>query len=276
MPDLYLRIADQPDEVLDAVAAAMDKRAAEPAMQEICADYMAGLPRGTGHLLEVGCGNGATSALLRENLAPKAMTGVDPSYGLIARARQRFAGEDGVRFLPGDAVNTGQDGASCQAVVAHTVYSHLPDPAGALAEAYRVLEPGGVLAIFDGDYATNTVELYPGDPLQAAMAAVQRNLIHDPYVMRRLPALLSEAGFRLRKTRAHGYMQTEKPDYLLSLIARGVDAAASTGECGDDLATGFKSEAERRVKDGSFYGAILFVSMIAEKPKDASRAPAAR
>ena len=35
MADLYLSIASQPDAVLDAVADAMDKRAAEPAMQAI-------------------------------------------------------------------------------------------------------------------------------------------------------------------------------------------------------------------------------------------------
>ena len=132
-----------------------------------------------------------------------------------------------------------------------------------------MLRPGGQLAVFDGDYATNTVALFDGDPLQAAMTMAQRNLIHDPYIMRRLAGLARQAGFTVREIEAHGYVQTEAPDYLLSLIARGTSAAARSGECGADLAAGFEREAQERVAAGTFYGAILFVSLIAEKPEPA-------
>lgn len=266
MPDLYLRIADQPDDVLEAIASSMDKRAAEPQMRAICADYMTGLQQAGAQVLEVGCGNGAATALIVENLEPGRLVGVDPSAGLVARAEARFANDPRLSFAVGDAVRSGQDDGAFDTVFAHTVYSHLDDPQAALGEAWRVLRPGGRLAIFDGDYATNTVALFDGDPLQAAMTATQRNLIHDPYIMRRLPALAAAAGFEIERIDAHGYVQTQTPDYLLSLIARGVDAARAAGECGDELASAFTREAERRVGDGSFYGAILFVSVIARKP----------
>ncbi len=266
MPDLYLNIAAQPEPVLDAIAASMDARANEPAMQEICAAYMTDLPGPSATMLEIGCGNGASTALLQRYAAPASLTGVDPSAGLLQRARERFRETPNMTFAPGDVLSTGQPDASFDVVVAHTVYSHIPDPAGALAEAWRVLKPGGCLAIFDGDYATNTVALFDGDPLQAAMAATLRNMVHDPYIMRRLPKLMTEAGFVPKTTKAHGYVQTTKPAYLRSLIARGTDAAARAGECGPDLAAGFNAETDRRVRDGTFYGAILFVSLLARKP----------
>jgi ubiquinone/menaquinone biosynthesis C-methylase UbiE len=265
MPDLYLRIAEQSEDILDAIAASMDKRAAEPAMRKICDAYMGEIPGPGADVLEIGCGNGAATGQLHEIIAPRTLTGIDPSEGLVARARERFRGVDGMRFAVGDAVRSGQADRSFDVVVAHTVYSHLTDPTGALAEAYRVLRPGGTIAIFDGDYATNTVALFDGDPLQAAMTATQRNVIHDPYIMRRLPGLVRSAGFAVRQVEAHAYVQTQSADYLRSLMARGVDAATLAGECGSELAEGFKSEAARRVDDGSFYGAILFISVIAEK-----------
>ena len=40
MADLYLCIAEQPDEVLEQIARSMDKRAAEPAMQWIAVHYL--------------------------------------------------------------------------------------------------------------------------------------------------------------------------------------------------------------------------------------------
>ncbi|SMX50119.1 methyltransferase domain-containing protein [Maliponia aquimaris] len=265
MPDLYLTISDQPDTMLDAIATSMDARANDPAMRDICARYMGALPHGA-EFLEIGCGNGASTELLLEAAGPAKVTAVDPSPGLLARARQRFAHRDGVNFVPGDAVATGQADAGFDVVVAHTVYSHLDAPEAALAEAFRVLRPGGTLAIFDGDYATNTVALFDRDPLQAVMQAAQRNLIHDPYIMRRLPRLLADAGFEGLRSTAHGFVQTDRPDYIESLMARSVDAAERAGECGGELASGFKAETALRVANGTFYGAILFISAIALKP----------
>jgi len=48
-------------------------------------------------------------------------------------------------------------GASFDLAVLHTVVSHAPDPPGMLAQAFRVLRPGGTLAVFDGDYNTMSV-----------------------------------------------------------------------------------------------------------------------
>lgn len=265
MADLYLNISDQPEDVLEAIATAMNTRAADPVMQAICADYMGRLPGPGKDVLEIGCGNGATTELIVRNLKPARLVGVDPSPGLLDRARDRYPAE-GISFGVGDAVATGQPDASFDVVVVHTVFSHLDDPEAALAEAFRVLRPGGTLAVFDGDYATNTVALYEGDPLQAAMKVVQDTYIHDPYVMRRLSPMAAAAGFSGAVLRPHGYVQTSDADYMLSLVSRGVSAAARAGDIGDALADGFIAEARRRIEAGTFYGAILFASMTALKP----------
>jgi ubiquinone/menaquinone biosynthesis C-methylase UbiE len=181
-------------------------------------------------------------------------------------ADEAFVRETRAFFHLGDAVETEEPELSFDLVVAHTVYSHLLDPEAALTEAYRVLKPGGRIAIFDGDFAMITVELFDGDPLQAAAEAIIRNMVHAPYVMRHLPSLATKAGFDVTTVEAHGYVQTTSPDYLLSLIARSLDAAVSADELGEALSDGFKREAQRRVENGTFYGAILFLSLIAEKP----------
>ena len=189
MVDMHTRIREQPREVLEIIARSMDLRASESAMQAICSRYMGqiALPEG-GRVLEVGCGNGAATKLIMQYIDPAQLVGVDPSPVFIDMAREAFAGEPRASFLVGDAAATGQAEACFDLVIAHTVYSHLPDPEGALVETRRVLRPGGQLVIFDGDYATITVALYDGDPLQAAVGPVLRNIVHAPYIMRRLPA----------------------------------------------------------------------------------------
>jgi len=266
MTDLITRIGEQPREVLDTIAKSMNVRASEPAMQAICARYMAQivLPQGA-RVLEVGCGNGAATKLIMQHVGPAQLVGIDPSFVFIDMAREAFAGEPRVSFALGDAVATGQADASFDLVIAHTVYSHLADPEGALAEARRVLRPGGQLVIFDGDFATITVALFDGDPLQSAVAAVLRHMMHAPYIMRRLPPLVTAAGFSVQSVEPHGYVQTTTPDYLLTLLSRGTNAAARAGDIGQELVDGFSQEARRRVANGTFYGAILFLSLAARK-----------
>jgi arsenite methyltransferase len=266
MTDLITRIGEQPREVLETIARSMNVRASEPAMQAICARYMAQivLPQGA-RALEIGCGNGATTRLIMEYVSPAQLVGTDPSSVFIDMARATFVGEPRVSFALGDAVATGQADASFDLVIAHTVYSHLADPEGALAEAHRILRPGGQLVIFYGDFATITVALFDGDPLQSAVAAVLRHMMHAPYIMRRLPPLVTAAGFSVQSVEPHGYVQTTTPDYLLTLLSRGTNAAARAGEIGQGLVDGFAEEARRRIANGTFYGAILFLSLAARK-----------
>lgn len=266
MTDLYIRITEQPREVLDTIAQSLNVRASEPAMQTICARYMGQIALSVGaRVLEIGCGNGATTKLIMEYVSPAQLVGIDPSSVFIDMASATFAGEPRVSFVVGDAAATGQADAFFDLVIAHTVYSHLANPEGALAEARRVLRPGGQLVIFDGDFATLTVALFDGDPLQSTVGAVLRHMVHAPFLMRRLPALVTAAGLNVQSVESYGYVQTTSPDFLLTLLSRGTNAAARAAEIGQELVDGFTGEARRRVANGTFYGAILFLSLVARK-----------
>ena len=77
--------------------------------------------------------------------------------------------------------------------------------------------------------------------------------------------LVTAAGFRVQSFEPHGYIQTSTPDYLLSLLSRGTSASARAGEIGQELVDAFDQEARRRIANGTFYGAILFLSLAARK-----------
>jgi len=263
--DLLTRIAEQPQDVLDAIANSMNVRASEPAMRSICARYLGRLTTPDADVLEVGCGNGAATRLIMQHVRPARLVGIDTSPVFVTMAGEAFAGQPGVSFAVGDAAATEQPSLSFDLVIAHTVYSHLLDPQAALSEAYRVLKPGGRLAIFDGDFASLTVALFDDDPLQSAVTTVLRHMVHAPHIVRQLPAMITAAGFIVESLEPHAYVQTTSPDYLLTLLSRGMSAAGRAGELGRTMVESFDAEARRRIDNRTFFGSLTFLSIIARK-----------
>jgi ubiquinone/menaquinone biosynthesis C-methylase UbiE len=81
------------------------------------------------------------------------VTGLDLAEPMIARARSKLLErKPHVRFFQGDAENTLEPDGSKDAVVCRHLVWTLIDPAAAFRDWYRVLRPGGRVAIIDGDW----------------------------------------------------------------------------------------------------------------------------
>jgi ArsR family transcriptional regulator len=100
-------------------------------------------------LIDLGTGAGRMLTLL----APRAESalGLDLSYEMlnIARLRVTEAGLAHVELRHGDIFSTGLPDASADLVVVHQVLHYLGDPPAAVAEAARLVAPGGRLLIVD-------------------------------------------------------------------------------------------------------------------------------
>jgi len=92
-------------------------------------------------VLDVACGPGyaAAAAAARGAIA----TGVDFSSEMVEEARGRYPE---IEFLEGDAEQLGFSNSTFDAVVLNFGMLHLARPEQALAEAYRLLRPGGRVA----------------------------------------------------------------------------------------------------------------------------------
>jgi SAM-dependent methyltransferase len=101
-------------------------------------------------VLEVGPGPGVTTDLLRGRTQRLTALEVDPAAAASLRARLNGSG---VRVVEGDGAAMPFADGSFSGVVAFTMLHHVPTPAHQdrlLAEARRVLRPGGVFVGFDG------------------------------------------------------------------------------------------------------------------------------
>ena len=92
-------------------------------------------PGGGGRCLEIGCGTGIYGPRLRElGWRP---VGIDLSAGMLRHARGRLP------VLQGDATRVPVPSGAFDAVLTVMVHTDLPDYTPVLAEAFRVLRPGG-------------------------------------------------------------------------------------------------------------------------------------
>ena len=183
------------------------------------------LPDDPGRLLDIGTGTGA----LLEQVAPRVRTaiGIDASRSMLALARTRLArgglGHCSVRL--GDMYRLPfADGAFDVAVV-QMVLHYAEDPAGAIAEAARVLRPGGHLIVVDlalhaeAALVTRRAHRWPGfsdagiDEMftAAGLRAAAPHPVAGPLVVKLWPATREAAVVVARDAVAH--------DGVASLVA---------------------------------------------------------
>lgn len=266
MADIYATIDEADEAVQQKLAVILELRAADLQQRAMLEDYLAdlALPRGA-RVLEIGCGSGPVARALAGRPGIDEVIGLDPSPVFIEHARTCASGVPNLSFALGDGRDLPFGDAGFDAVVCHTSLCHIPGPDCVLAEAARVLRPGGALAIFDGDYATTTVALGDDDPLQACVDVAVDALVHDRWLVRRLPALIDAAGLTMVRVRSHGYVETADARYMLTLVDRGADALAAAARISPATAEALKAEAATRSAEGRFFGHIAYASVIARR-----------
>jgi len=118
-----------------------------------------------GDVLEIGPGPGLTTDFLRERFARLTSIEIDPGFAVSLRARMRGSN---VEVVEGDATQMPFPDASFSAAVSFTMLHHVPTRElqdRLLAEARRVLKPGGIFAGADSRASLRMKLIHIGDVL---------------------------------------------------------------------------------------------------------------
>ncbi len=147
---------------------------------------------GAGHLLDLGCGPGHTAQAIAREFPDWQITGLDADARILPESEGRcvFA-----HAPPGQALPL--PSRSVDAVYGRFLMQHVGEPLALLAEARRVLRPGGRILLVDVD--DRGVVFEPEPPALRAFyeraASRQSELGGDRHIGARLPRMLLEAGF---------------------------------------------------------------------------------
>lgn len=195
-----------PAEFFDTLTAKADEKGFGDVRHELVADLR-------GRVLEVGCGTGA---MFRHYDPGTEVVAIEPEESFLALALPRAEQTSGrVRAAKGDGMRLDFPDASFDAVVYSLVLCSVPSVEATLAEARRVLKPGGVLRALEHVRSERTV---PGllmdlsNPLWLALNKQGCHLNRQPR-----PAL-ERAGFRLEETRSFQLFDTPMPAFPLERI----------------------------------------------------------
>jgi ubiquinone/menaquinone biosynthesis C-methylase UbiE len=268
VPDVYATITEAEPAVVERLVDILELRANDPQQREMREVYFSDIDfPSNARVAEVGCGPGPVARALASRSGVGEVVGVDPSPVFIEKGRELAQGLPNLTFVEADARALPFEDGSFDVVVFHTTLCHIPGPELAVAEAARVLRTGGLLAVFEGDYATTSCACGDFDPLQACVEACVDYLVHDRWLVRRLPRLVRAAGLELGRFRSHSYMEAPSSGgYMLAIVDRGADALLAGGRITFETAETLKAEARRRSDSGEFFGHIAYASLITQKP----------
>jgi SAM-dependent methyltransferase len=264
--DPYANLSQAPADTQQRISDAMEARSVEPAQVALRRAYLSGIDLPQDALaVELGSGTGHVTCDLVDVAGASRAIGLEPSGLMVERAKTTHGDRSNIEFAVGDAKRTELPDASCNMVLMHTLLCHVPQPEDAITEAARILKPGGVLAICDGDYDTATAAIADFDPLDTLVKFLIRENVTNLHIMRGIGPLLQAAGFSLGRTQAHGYVAEGDATYFLTVIDRAADTMGERGLLNPRTVAALKAEARDRVDRKAFFGFMSYISVIAYK-----------
>ncbi len=269
--DIFQSISDLGSDAIQKIVDRLEYRGGDPTFVRMRETYLGRMGlEPDARVLDLGCGTGVVSrALAQREGFTGAVVGIDFSDALIDAAR-RLAGEKGlddrIEFRVGDSHALEDPDDNYDVVIAHTLISHVVDPAAVISEASRVVRPNGTIAVFDGDYASLTFGA--GDPeLNADMVnGILDAVVANPYVMRQIPMLLRDRGLEVLAFLPEIHAEAGEGAFFSNLAESYVPMAVKAGTVPSDTADHWLAAQRDASSKGTFFGACNYYTYLARKP----------
>jgi ubiquinone/menaquinone biosynthesis C-methylase UbiE len=254
-PDFFIKL-------LDSTRAALLERA-----RRAPAEFFAPLRLQPGlRVLDVGCGTGDFLRLMGGLVAPGGATGIDLSETMISEARRRAGGAaPNVSFDVADALDLPFEADSFDRMTATQVLLHIPDWTRALSEMWRVLAPGGILAVGEIDWGTIAVECTDRE-LGRRFTRLACDELRNGLIARALPAQMRQVGFDQVKVVPEVQLALEPDGFQRWFIEPSMKHFERIGGFSAEEVKVFLDDLEARARDGRYFCSRTYYSIHGSRP----------
>lgn len=147
-----------------------------------------------GRVLEIGCGNGTGSRLIKKYFSPDYITSIDLDERMVRRAKKRN-NDTTISYHVMDASKLGFPDRQFDAVFDFGIIHHIPDWKDCLLEIQRVLKPGGELILEDLSILSFTMGI------GKLWRILSRHPYESMYTPREFTGFMKERGFTIHNYR---------------------------------------------------------------------------
>ncbi|GBQ00233.1 hypothetical protein SSP531S_16470 [Streptomyces spongiicola] len=247
-----------PDEVgyLDQLAATDAARS----YKSVMLDALDARPGETA--LDLGCGPGTDLSTLAKAVSPSGrVIGIDSSQEMVEQARRRTENLPAVEVELGDIHTLPLKDGSIDRARTDRVLQHVADPAQALAEARRVLRPGGRLVMGEPDWDSLTIDYPDLEVSRAYTRHVTDKVVRNGAIGRQLARLALDAGFAVPTVVpiTSVFRDVQAADQVLGL-QRNTERAVSAGYLPALASQGWL----HHLATGPFFAAVTLYVVVAE------------
>ena len=268
--DVYGRTHQLDHATVEAIATRLEARRGSERYMAMLHGYLDDLDlTAAGEVLALACGTGVeVRALVGRPGFGGRVTALDISPDLVAKGRALAADEgwaERVSWQVGDAQALDFPDRTFDLVLAHTLVSHVPRPDRVVAEAARVVRPGGRVAVFDGDYATLTFGTDDPEVGRRMDERIIAGVIANPRVMRGMPRLLRRVGLELTSSRSWVLTEIGRADFFLGSLQSFSVLLAKAGVATAAEVEAFVADQTKASEDGVFFGGANYYAMVARR-----------
>jgi len=260
------------DKTSRAIISRLESRGKDARFRSLFETYFPYVIDNCSNVLEIGAGTGVICRALAARGFSGTLVGIDQSPVFISAA-QKFAVAEGletnVDFKVADARYLGSNmkgSDGFDGVLMHTLISHVEDPALILRAARQVCQPAGTLVIVDGDYPS--LSYYHADEMELSQTiseALVKATFASPKVIRDLPRLLSETGWKLESASGicvaevgtdFSYWKTFAEAYMPRVVGSGLMAE-------DEVKKWWAGQLDA-AEHGQFFASCTYFTVIAK------------
>ena len=220
-------------------------------------------PRRGDLVLDVGCGVGHLTTELAVDVGPDGrVIGLDQQAGMLAAAASKAEASvaDNCSLVLADATSLPLGDNVCDRLVAVQVLEYVPDVAGALAEAHRVLAVGGRAVLVDTDWRSCVWHTDDRRRTEAVLQAWESHFVH-PHLPAQLSGLAEASGFTSAEVHALPVVETQTQADTYSLgMAASIERFVERHEPG--LADGWRDDVSSQALRGTYFFSLTRFAIV--------------